>query len=255
MVKAIGVGGPPRDRARARRPRPPRAVGAGPPALARRRAPARPPRDRVAAARTDPESTAPGPRIRQAWTILRSHSTSAGSSRASSRTGARGEVLTLAYMNAESLRLTRETGETHFFSRSRQELWHKGATSGNTQRVRSIRYDCDGDALLALVEPAGPACHTGERTCFHRGELEPAAPLRGAARARAHDRRSGPRATPRGLLHRDVCSPTRQLAGAKVQEEAEEVARAVARGVRRARRRGGRRRRSTTWRCCCEDEG
>src|ERR671934_2683632 len=87
-----------------------------------------------------------------------------------------GEVLTLAYMNAESLRRTRETGEMHFFSRSRQELWHKGATSGNTQAVRSIRYDCDGDALLALVEPAGPACHTGERTCFHRGELEPPAP-------------------------------------------------------------------------------
>ena len=87
-----------------------------------------------------------------------------------------GEVLTLAYMNAESLRLTRETGEIHFYSRSRQELWHKGATSGNTQTVKSIRYDCDGDALLALVEPTGPACHTGERTCFHRGELEPLAP-------------------------------------------------------------------------------
>src|SRR5258708_29144911 len=87
-----------------------------------------------------------------------------------------GEVLMLAYMNAESLRLTRETGEMHFYSRSRQELWHKGATSGNTQAVKSIRYDCDGDALLALVEPAGPACHTGERTCFHRGQLEPAAP-------------------------------------------------------------------------------
>jgi len=75
-----------------------------------------------------------------------------------------GEVLTLAYMNAEALRLTRETGEMHFFSRARQELWHKGATSGNTQAVKAIRYDCDGDALLALVEPAGPACHTGERT-------------------------------------------------------------------------------------------
>src|SRR5689334_24393781 len=79
-------------------------------------------------------------------------------------------------MNAESLRLTRETGQIHFYSRSRQELWHKGATSGNIQAVRSIRYDCDGDALLAIVDPEGPACHTGERTCFHRGDLEPPAP-------------------------------------------------------------------------------
>src|SRR5437588_2189206 len=77
-----------------------------------------------------------------------------------------GEVLMLAYMNAEALRRTRETGELHFFSRSRQELWHKGTTSGNTQTVRAIRYDCDADALLVLVDPAGPACHTGERSCF-----------------------------------------------------------------------------------------
>jgi phosphoribosyl-ATP pyrophosphohydrolase/phosphoribosyl-AMP cyclohydrolase len=77
-------------------------------------------------------------------------------------------VLTLAYMNAESLRLTLQTGETWFWSRSRGELWHKGATSGNTQRVVEIRYDCDGDALLVRVEPAGPACHTGERSCFFR---------------------------------------------------------------------------------------
>src|SRR5881227_3138025 len=87
-----------------------------------------------------------------------------------------GEVLTLAFMNAEALRLTRETGEVHFYSRSRQELWHKGATSGNTLALKAIRYDCDGDALLALVEPTGPACHTGERTCFYRGQLEPPAP-------------------------------------------------------------------------------
>src|SRR5436309_1205631 len=86
-----------------------------------------------------------------------------------------GEVLTLAYMNEESLALTRETGETHFFSRSRQELWHKGETSGNVQKVRELRYDCDLDAVLALVEPAGPACHTGKRTCFHNGEVEPPA--------------------------------------------------------------------------------
>src|SRR5881392_886282 len=87
-----------------------------------------------------------------------------------------GEVLTLAYANAEAVARTRETGELHLWSRSRDEPWHKGATSGNTQRVRALRLDCDGDALLALVEPAGPACHTGERTCFHNGELEPAAP-------------------------------------------------------------------------------
>src|SRR5205807_8231447 len=78
-----------------------------------------------------------------------------------------GEVLTLAYMNAEALERTRATGETWFWSRSRQELWHKGESSGNVQRVRELRLDCDNDTLLALVEPAGPACHTGERTCFH----------------------------------------------------------------------------------------
>ncbi|HWC26142.1 MAG TPA: phosphoribosyl-AMP cyclohydrolase, partial [Solirubrobacteraceae bacterium] len=86
-----------------------------------------------------------------------------------------GEVLTLAYANAEAVRRTRESGELHLYSRSRREQWHKGATSGNTQAVRALRLDCDGDALLALVEPAGPACHTGRRTCFHNGELEPPA--------------------------------------------------------------------------------
>ena len=79
-----------------------------------------------------------------------------------------GEVLMLAYMSAESLSLTLETGETWFWSRSRKELWHKGATSGNTQRVVEIRYDCDGDALLVRVVPAGPACHTGAPSCFYR---------------------------------------------------------------------------------------
>ena len=78
------------------------------------------------------------------------------------------EVLMLAYMNAESLKLTLSTGETHFWSRSRQKLWHKGATSGNIQRVIEIRLDCDADTLLILVQPEGPACHTGERSCFYR---------------------------------------------------------------------------------------
>ncbi|HEX7192153.1 MAG TPA: bifunctional phosphoribosyl-AMP cyclohydrolase/phosphoribosyl-ATP diphosphatase HisIE [Thermoanaerobaculia bacterium] len=77
-----------------------------------------------------------------------------------------GAVLTLAYMNEESLAKTRECGETWFWSRSRNELWHKGATSGNTQRVVHIAEDCDGDALVVTVEPAGPACHTGAFSCF-----------------------------------------------------------------------------------------
>ena len=76
------------------------------------------------------------------------------------------EVLMVAWMNAQSLALTQETGQTHFWSRSRQSLWHKGATSGNVQRVKEILLDCDGDTLLVLVDPAGPACHTGSRTCF-----------------------------------------------------------------------------------------
>ncbi|WP_406944669.1 bifunctional phosphoribosyl-AMP cyclohydrolase/phosphoribosyl-ATP diphosphatase HisIE [Halobacillus sp. SY10] len=75
-------------------------------------------------------------------------------------------VLTLAYMNEESLKKTLEIGETVFYSRSRQELWHKGETSGNTQEVRSIHYDCDQDALLVQVVPAGPACHRGDYSCF-----------------------------------------------------------------------------------------
>ena len=136
-----------------------------------------------------------------------------------------GEVLTLAYMNAEALRLTRETGEIHFFSRSRQELWHKGATSGNTQAVKAIRYDCDADALLALVEPTGPACHTGERTCFHRGDLEPGAPhetLPILERTIADRAARRPESSYTAKLLDDP-----QFAGAKVQEEAEEVARAA----------------------------
>jgi phosphoribosyl-ATP pyrophosphohydrolase/phosphoribosyl-AMP cyclohydrolase len=78
------------------------------------------------------------------------------------------QVLMVAWMNAEALRLTLVTGETHFWSRSRSELWHKGATSGNTQRVTGVWVDCDGDTLLVQVEPAGPACHTGEVSCFFR---------------------------------------------------------------------------------------
>lgn len=79
-----------------------------------------------------------------------------------------GEVLMLAWMNREALALTIESGEAHFWSRSRGELWHKGATSGNFLKVDSIRVDCDADALVLDVIPAGPACHTGEQSCFHR---------------------------------------------------------------------------------------
>lgn len=82
------------------------------------------------------------------------------------------EVLTLAYMNKESLEKTLETGETWFYSRSRQGLWHKGETSGNTQAVVDIKYDCDKDALLVLVKPKGPACHTGAVSCFSQGVTE-----------------------------------------------------------------------------------
>ncbi|MCR8643340.1 bifunctional phosphoribosyl-AMP cyclohydrolase/phosphoribosyl-ATP diphosphatase HisIE [Paenibacillus sp. N1-5-1-14] len=82
------------------------------------------------------------------------------------------DVLMLAYMNEESLKLTIESGETWFWSRSREELWHKGATSGNVQKVRDIRYDCDSDTLLIFVDPQGPACHTGQYTCFYR-KMEP----------------------------------------------------------------------------------
>jgi phosphoribosyl-AMP cyclohydrolase / phosphoribosyl-ATP pyrophosphohydrolase len=136
-----------------------------------------------------------------------------------------GEVLTLAYANAEAVQRTRETGQLHLWSRSRQELWHKGATSGNVQHVRALRLDCDGDALLALVEPAGPACHTGERTCFHNGEIEPLAPHEAlpALERTLDDRR---RERPPGSYTVELLDDP-PLIGAKVQEEAEEVARAA----------------------------
>jgi phosphoribosyl-ATP pyrophosphohydrolase/phosphoribosyl-AMP cyclohydrolase len=136
-----------------------------------------------------------------------------------------GEVLMLAYMNAEALQRTRATGELHLYSRSREQAWQKGETSGNTQAVRALRLDCDGDTLLALVEPAGPACHTGERTCFHRGELHPAAPheilpaLERTLHSRAHERPEG--------SYTVTLLDDPALAGAKVREEAEEVTRAA----------------------------
>ncbi len=136
-----------------------------------------------------------------------------------------GEVLTLAYMNAEALELTRRTGEVHFWSRSRRELWRKGETSGNVLRLRALRADCDRDALLALVEPAGPACHTGERTCFHNGDRGARAPhealpeLERTLAARAAAR-------PAGSYTVELLDDPPRI-GAKVEEEAEEVARAA----------------------------
>jgi phosphoribosyl-ATP pyrophosphohydrolase/phosphoribosyl-AMP cyclohydrolase len=151
-----------------------------------------------------------------------------------------GEVLTVAYMNEESLVLTLETREIHLYSRSRREIWHKGATSGNIQRVRQIRYDCDGDALVALVDPAGPACHTGERSCFYR-DLEGAADPGVDAPALPGDLKPLPyealAALERTLVARQRQRPTGsytvellespKLAGDKVREEAAEVVKAV----------------------------
>jgi phosphoribosyl-AMP cyclohydrolase / phosphoribosyl-ATP pyrophosphohydrolase len=154
---------------------------------------------------------------------------------------ATGEVLTLAYMNEEALRLTRERGEVHLFSRSREELWRKGESSGNPQRVRALRFDCDADALVALVEPAGPACHTGERSCFYRdlggasdgavdgqavpGEPEPAAHEALAVLERTLAARQAER--PEGSYTVELLEDPERI-GEKVREEADEAARAAA---------------------------
>jgi phosphoribosyl-AMP cyclohydrolase / phosphoribosyl-ATP pyrophosphohydrolase len=151
-----------------------------------------------------------------------------------------GEVLTLAYMNEEALRRTRESGEIHFFSRSRGELWRKGETSGNVMRLRQLRYDCDGDAIVAVVEPAGPACHTGQRSCFYRdldgtadqapyappveGEPTPASFEALAALERTLDARE--RQRPSGSYTVELLDDPPRI-GAKVREEADEAARAA----------------------------
>jgi phosphoribosyl-AMP cyclohydrolase / phosphoribosyl-ATP pyrophosphohydrolase len=151
-----------------------------------------------------------------------------------------GEVLTLAYMNAEALRRTRETGELHLFSRSRQELWRKGETSGNTQRVRQLRFDCDGDAIVALVVPAGPACHTGQRSCFYRdleGSADPgvdAPPAPGEPVPAAHEALAvlertlveRQRERPDGSYTVELLDDPPRI-GAKLREEADEAARAA----------------------------
>ena len=143
---------------------------------------------------------------------------------------ATGEVLTLAYMNAEALRLTRESGEVHFFSRSRDRLWRKGETSGNVLRLRQLRIDCDADAVVALVEPAGPACHTGERSCFHRGAGDPLPPdpaLHETLPALERTVESRARERPQGSYTVELLEDRARI-GEKVREEAEEVARAAA---------------------------
>jgi len=140
-----------------------------------------------------------------------------------------GEVLTLAYANEESLRLTVETGELHFYSRSREEIWRKGETSGNVLKLKQLRFDCDGDAIVVLVEPTGPACHTGERSCFYReldaeGTPPPAvhetlAILERTLRSRVAERPAG------SYTVQLLDDP--KLIGEKVEEEAEEVVRAA----------------------------
>jgi phosphoribosyl-ATP pyrophosphohydrolase/phosphoribosyl-AMP cyclohydrolase len=153
---------------------------------------------------------------------------------------ASGEVLMLAYANEEALRLSVESGELHFFSRSRGRIWRKGEESGNVLRVRQLRYDCDGDAVLALVEPAGPACHTGERSCFYR-ELggsasterdappapgEPAPVAHEALAALERTLRSRAAERPEGSYTVKLLDDP-ELLGGKVEEEAEEVVRAA----------------------------
>ncbi len=142
---------------------------------------------------------------------------------------ASGEVLTLAYANEESLRLSLESGELHFYSRSREEIWRKGETSGNVLKLREIRYDCDGDAIVALVEPTGPACHTGERSCFHRELVEggePPPPAHEALAALERTLRSRAAERPQGSYTVELLDDP-GLIGEKVEEEAEEVVRAA----------------------------
>ena len=137
-----------------------------------------------------------------------------------------GEVLMVAHMNEQAFSLTAETGELHLYSRSRQRLWKKGETSGNVQVVRAMRVDCDGDAVLVLVDPQGPACHTGNRSCFFRADR----PLRTDGEVLGELERT--------IASRDQLRPDGSytaklledphLARAKVSEEAAEVVEAAA---------------------------
>jgi phosphoribosyl-ATP pyrophosphohydrolase/phosphoribosyl-AMP cyclohydrolase len=138
-----------------------------------------------------------------------------------------GEVLTLAYMNREALDRTLASGEIHFWSRSRGTLWRKGETSGNTQRLRSLRYDCDADALLALVDAAGPACHTGERSCFYRTLGEPRVAVHEALAALGRTLEQRRRDLPEGSYSAELFRGGPDVIGAKVTEEAEEAVHAA----------------------------
>jgi phosphoribosyl-ATP pyrophosphohydrolase/phosphoribosyl-AMP cyclohydrolase len=150
------------------------------------------------------------------------------------------EVLLLAYVNEKALEMTLETGEMHFFSRSRDQIWRKGETSGATMAVRQLRYDCDGDAVLAIVAPSGAACHTGERSCFYRevggaaGAQKDAPPAAGEPRRVVHEALPALERTLKGrVAERPAGSYTVELLdnptliGEKVEEEAEEVVRAA----------------------------
>jgi phosphoribosyl-ATP pyrophosphohydrolase/phosphoribosyl-AMP cyclohydrolase len=153
---------------------------------------------------------------------------------------ATGEVLMLAYVSAESLEMTLESGDLHFHSRSRDELWKKGESSGSFMHLRQLRYDCDGDSLVAMVDPAGPACHTGQRSCFYREVLGSASSRKDAPPAPGEPFPVTYEALPaleRTLRSRAVERPEssytvkllddRELIGEKVEEEAEEVIRAA----------------------------
>ena len=152
---------------------------------------------------------------------------------------ATGEVLMLAYVSAQSLEMTLETGDLHFHSRSRDELWKKGETSGAFMHLRQLRYDCDGDALVAMVDPAGPACHTGQRSCFYREVLGSASIRKDAPPAPGEPFPVTYEALPsleRTIRSRAIERPEDsytikllddpKLIGEKIEEEAEEVVRA-----------------------------
>jgi len=152
---------------------------------------------------------------------------------------ASGEVLMFAYVSPESLEMTLETGDLHLYSRSRDELWKKGETSGAFMHLRQLRYDCDGDALVALVDPVGPACHTGQRSCFYREVLgsasirKDAPPAPGEPFPVTHEALAALERTLRSrAVERPEGSYTAQLLedpgliGEKIEEEAEEVVRA-----------------------------